>query len=149
MTTIIVYTSQATAEGGGDIEAIEFDEGEEMDIQIVSYGTDCMYNAILSAAKDKDLLDKATTVEVIKEGINEASKRAMAKAAISKLRLPACICIEDGNGNAVVDYNKNIVDESDTIFILERLGGFHYDWLKRRGAAAGGSAGGASLALRF
>lgn len=167
MTTITVFTSQATLEGAGENDDIEVDEGEDMEIQTVSHGPYCMYTAILFAANDKDLAAKDTNLlqeatkptniaqmvaaEIARNGASNGtsrpSRRELAKVAIRMLNLPACICIEIGD-HAVVDYNENIVDESDTIFILERMGGLHYDWLKRRGAAGGG-AGGASLALRF
>ena len=153
MSSIYVFTSKTTLEGNNEFGDIEVEEGEVMDIQEVKppAGPYCMYQAILAAANDKGLLHGAT-VDAIKEGINStASKRQKAKDVISKLELPACICIETGDGHAVIDYNQNIVDGSDTFFILERsvVGGIHYDWLKRGGAAAGGRAGGASLALRF
>lgn len=152
MSSILVYTPEATLEGNDKFGDIEAKFGEEMDIKEVTptAGLYCMYMAILGAAKDKGLLQAEEVDDTIKKVINAtANKRQMAIAAINHYKLPACICIDNGNGTADIDYNKNIVDESDTIFILERMGGFHYDWLKRRGAAPGVSAGGASLALRF
>jgi len=151
MSSIYVFTSKTTLEGNNEFGDIEVEEGENMDIQVVSPGDYCMYKAILAAANDKGFLH-GETVDAIKEGINStANKRQKAKDVIKEYDLPACICIETGDGHAVIDYNQNIVDGSDTFFILERsvVGGIHYDWLKRGGAAAGGRAGGASLALRF
>lgn len=155
--SFIVFTSEAKLAGNNEFGDIEADEGEIMDIQEVSPGPECMYEAILLAANDKGLLS-GLNVDEIAEHVNKTTKREQAIAAIKYYHLPACICDQYGT----INFHKNFAGEPNALFILERpvVGGFHYDWLKRRGAAAGGSAGGAavaaggsaggaSLALRF